>query len=133
MKKGISPVIAVVLLIAISVIASVGVWYWVGSYTGKPGVSGIKKTAEIIKCNTTHVYVQNNGQQKLDTTADVYNSNSIQVGYINFPSLVGGGINPGESAWVPIFNTSDEQTTPLDTGNYYLLSSQYQEKEFRCE
>ncbi len=34
--KGISPIVAVVLLIAISIIASVGVWYWVGTFTGKP-------------------------------------------------------------------------------------------------
>ena len=133
MKKGISPVVAIVLLIAIAVIASIGVWYWVGAYTGKPNVSGIKKTAEIIQCNRTHVYVQNNGEQKLDTTADIYNSNSIKVGYINFPAIAGGGIATGGSSWVPIYNTSDEQTTALDTGNYYLLSSGYQEKKFRCE
>ncbi len=33
--RGISPIVAVVLLIAISVIASVGVWYWVGTLTEK--------------------------------------------------------------------------------------------------
>ncbi len=132
MKKGISPVIAVVLLIAISVIAAVGVWYWVGSYTGKPGVSGLKKTAEIIKCNGTHVFVQNTGNQKLDTTADIYNSNDQLVGYINFPGLPNGGINPGDSSWVPIYNNSDQQTEPLAEGTYYLLSSNYQEKKFQC-
>ncbi len=133
MKKGISPVIAVVLLIAIAVIASVGVWYWVGSYTGKPGVSGMQKTAEVLKCNRTHVFVQNVGTQKLDTQAEIYDSNSIQRGYINFPGLAGGGIDPGESAWVPIYNSSDQQTQPISTGNYYLLASGYQEKKFRCE
>ncbi len=36
MKKGISPIVAVVLLIAIAVIAAVGLYFWVGSLTNKP-------------------------------------------------------------------------------------------------
>lgn len=36
MKKGISPIVAVVLLIAIAVIAAVGLYFWVGSYM-QPG------------------------------------------------------------------------------------------------
>ena len=133
MKKGISPVVAVVLLIAIAVIASVGVWYWVGSYTGKPNVSGMKKTAEIIKCNRTHVFVQNTGSQELDNNASIYDENGAEVGYINFAGIASGGIKPGASGWVPIYNTSNQQTEPLSIGQYKLLSTGYQEKIFRCE
>ncbi|MFW5902626.1 MAG: archaellin/type IV pilin N-terminal domain-containing protein [archaeon] len=45
MRKGISPVIAVVLLIAISVIAAVGVWYWVAGLADKPAGADYTQTA----------------------------------------------------------------------------------------
>jgi len=38
MKRGISPIVAVVLLIAISVIAAVGLYFWVGGLTGSRNV-----------------------------------------------------------------------------------------------
>ncbi len=40
--RGISPIVAVVLLIAISVIATVGVYYWIGSLTGKKATPNYK-------------------------------------------------------------------------------------------
>jgi flagellin-like protein len=36
MRKGVSPVVATVLLIAIAVIAAVAVWYWVSPMTSSP-------------------------------------------------------------------------------------------------
>ena len=51
MRKGISPIVAVVLLIAIAVIAAVGLYFWVGGLATKqptpstPIVIGAQKTA----------------------------------------------------------------------------------------
>jgi len=36
MQKGVSPVVAVTVLIMMAVLASVAVWYWVSAYTTKP-------------------------------------------------------------------------------------------------
>ena len=41
MRKGISPIVAVVLLIAIAVIAAVGLYFWVTTFTSSPS-SGAK-------------------------------------------------------------------------------------------
>jgi flagellin-like protein len=60
MRKGISPIVAVVLLIAIAVIAAVGLYFWVGGLatkqptTSRPGVI----TAN---CQAPNLYVTNTG------------------------------------------------------------------------
>ncbi len=75
MKKGISPIIAVVLLIAIAVIAAVGVYFWVGGIATKQPtpnppivinaiVAGIYKVGDT---ETTEILVQNLGSRPLTT------------------------------------------------------------------
>ena len=62
--KGISPVIATTLLIAIAVVGGVTAWYWVASYTAKPPLSEVTYRAFIV----SHVYTNstNNGCNALD-------------------------------------------------------------------
>ena len=55
MRKGISPVVAVVLLIAIAVIAAVGLYFWVGGLATKqptPDTPTIL-SAQKVSCNAT--------------------------------------------------------------------------------
>ncbi len=61
MQKGVSPVVATVLLIAIAVISAVAAWYWVSAYTAKPPlpetsqrgymVTGVYDNASVTGCN----------------------------------------------------------------------------------
>ena len=132
MKKGISPVVAVVLLVAIAVIASVGVWYWVGAYTGKPNVAGTEKSMTISECNGTHVYAQNSGEHKLDGVAAFYDSSKIHQGYLNFSALAGGGVTTDSANWVALYDTSSAQITTAISGSYYVLQSGYQQISFNC-
>ncbi len=54
MKKGISPIVAVVLLIAIAVIAAVGLYFWVGGLATKQPTPNPPATisAYAVKCGT---------------------------------------------------------------------------------
>ena len=76
MRKGISPVIAVVLLIAISVIAAVGVWYWVAELAAEPaGLGDDPVTLSVEDCDTTgdEVMIRNpTGTNLEDQTVRIY-------------------------------------------------------------
>ena len=56
MKKGISPIVAVVLLIAISVIAAVGLYFWVGGLATKQPTPSTPRTITTysVVCNTAN-------------------------------------------------------------------------------
>ncbi len=124
MKKGISPVVAVVLLIAIAVIAAVGVWYWVGAYTGQPNVTTSVKTFTVQKCNGTHVYVQNNGQEDLDSNVNIYDSSGTPNGAIAFGTT---SVSAGSSNWVAITGN-----TSAVSGSYEALGANIQTTPFSC-
>jgi flagellin-like protein len=56
MRNGVSPVVATVLLIAIAVIGSVAVWYWVSPYTSQPALPQSIVGTGIISTPVTGVY-----------------------------------------------------------------------------
>ncbi len=60
MRKGISPIVAVVLLIAIAVIAAVGLFYWVGGITTKQPTTEkpIVISAQGISCGVKNASVE---------------------------------------------------------------------------
>jgi len=64
MKAGVSPVVATVLLIAIAVIASVGVWFWVSSYTAKPPL--VETTFKAFTVVNAYKNSSNNGCKAID-------------------------------------------------------------------
>jgi flagellin-like protein len=73
MRKGISPVVAVVLLIAIAVIAAVAVWYWVSPMTGKPATADTtQKSVSITRCFSTGQYleIRNTGGMTIPTSTN---------------------------------------------------------------
>ena len=132
MKKGISPVVAVVLLIAIAVIASVGVWYWIGEFTDKPSVAGADKSLVVIECSGTAVFIQNIGNDKLDGSAAFFDGNNLQIGVLNFSAMAGGGIDVDDASWVDLYNMSGDAMSTEITGEYFILESGYQQVSFNC-
>lgn len=70
MKKGISPIVAVVLLIAISVIAAVGLYFWVTAFTTAPatGTTPYVITASCIGASSAYngtLFVYNTGTKTI--------------------------------------------------------------------
>jgi flagellin-like protein len=133
--KGISPVVATVLLIALAVIASVTAWFWISSYTVKPAlgtttlsgyvVTGVYKN--LSKDGCTGLDVKNTGGQAINNvafylkdylTGKTVGSNGTDPPYPAYINLT--NINPGASvffslnklgggAWAET-NISDEPT-----------------------
>ena len=105
MKRGISPIVAVVLLIAIAVIAAVGLYFWVGSLTGKQATPNTPKmiTANVI-CNQTGnstILITNIGTEKissLNTTLKTSDSN------VKIVDCSPNDISSGETASCTITN-----------------------------
>jgi len=112
--KGVSPVVATVLLVAIAVIASMSVWFWVSSYTAKPAlvettlggyvVTGAYKN--LSKDGCTGVSVQNTGGKVINNvalylkdylTGRTVGSNGTDSTYPAYVNLT--SINPGASAF----------------------------------
>ena len=72
MKSGVSPIIATVLLIAIAVITSVAVWYWVSPFSAKPGLSETGKGYAVVS-----VYRNSSGNGC--TALDVQNKGTSSI------------------------------------------------------
>ncbi|NYZ80182.1 hypothetical protein H0N95_02940, partial [Candidatus Micrarchaeota archaeon] len=121
--KGVSPVVATVLLIAIAVIAAIGVWYWVGAYTGKPAV-GVQQTAmSITSCDKSRVLLRNTGALSLTANADIFDSTGAAVGTINISEA--GTLPAGWVGYVNISNSSGATPGLVPAGVYSVIDSQY--------
>jgi flagellin-like protein len=134
MKKGIAPVVAVVVMIAIAVIAAMGVWYWVGSYTGKPATGGQQQIAfSSPDCNRTHIKIRNTGGVDLTEDAFIYDSNDgSPAGSINF-SLT--NVDAGKTAWVGLYDTSGAAYTGVSlipVSVYDVFDADYPDYTFNC-
>jgi len=73
MRKGVSPVVATVLLIAIAVISAVAVWYWVAPLTSAQPTPSTTQSAFIV----TSVY--KNGTSDGCGSMDVMNSGGVTI------------------------------------------------------
>jgi len=126
MRKGISPVIAVVLLIAISVIAAVGVWYWVAELAGQPaGLDHDQMAVSVEECNaeTTEnaLRIRNTGGVNIDdgTEAEIHPHDNATVDI---------GLNATEVAYRNL-----DGGDGLDTGTEYtLLADEIPAVTFTC-
>ena len=126
-SKGISPVVAVVLLIAIAVIAAVGVWYWVSAFTGKPPTGGQELIAISIEdCNGTHVRTRNIGAVTVDDAANIYNSTGTLVGFIHYNLTT---LSPMGIDFVEIINTSG--SLPF-SGTFDIVDPDFGSYKFTC-
>ena len=96
MKRGVSPVVAVVLLIAIAVVAAVGLYYWVTAFTTPSGSPAIP---EIIIASCIGAGEASNG------TLFISNSGTKTVNVVNVK--VGGAFKSFPNASIPVGGTYD--------------------------
>ncbi len=69
MKKGISPVVGTVILIAIAVIAATSIYFWLGHYTNKPYKPEITTlTASLASPKNRKILVANTGTEALNVS-----------------------------------------------------------------
>lgn len=107
MEKGISPIVAVVLLIAIAVIAAVGLYFWLGGLATKQGVPSAPRTitASISQCgsvaqNYTTVVISNTspeGSTAIQTAYDLIVVGGSGDEIINM-SQCNNQLRPGQQA-----------------------------------
>ena len=114
MKKGISPIVAVVLLIAIAVIAAVGLYFWVSAFTTTPATPTPPETltAACVGAGSNFngtLFISNTG-----TTTIADDDIGVRTGTITNNSLTGlGDIAPGGTLAVSaaqIYNGTDLTT-----------------------
>jgi len=135
MRKGVSPVVAIVLLIAIAVISAVAVWSWVSPLTSKPPTgSTTQYSISVLRCYP--------GSTGLTATIDIKNTGGVKISAQNFALIdasTGATINasntltgaqtlaPGET------NSSVNVTAPLTAGSSYALrAANFPDVRFTC-
>ena len=129
MKKGISPIVATVLLIAITVVSAMAVWFWLGNYTNQPVNTGQSfGTLTIKDCNGTSATVRNTGSVTLTANADLYKS-GILVAQLN---ISGKQLTTGAVGSVPIVNATNTSQVLYVTGTLKILDSDYNDYTFIC-
>jgi len=119
MQKGISPIVAVVLLIAIAVIAAVGLYFWVGGLATKQPTPATPNviTAQKISCvpethsnATMTVMMQNLGTTSLTANFTLYGDGSS-----NNATTTAVTINAGSQAPVSFGSLN------LTSGSSYMI------------
>ena len=119
MKKGVSPVVATVLLIAIAVISAVAVWYWVAPLTSAQATPSTAQYAFVVTSAYKNSTIGN------CTTMDVKNSGGITItGPVAFDirTLTGGSMNRTvnvtalTSGTTSNYNISSSQTNTISNG-----------------
>ena len=126
MRKGVSPVVAIVMLIAISVISAVAVWYWINPMTGKPATAETtQKTITVEECYSQSgtLRVRNSGGYTLvNQTFEIYMAAAgTPTGY----NMTVDSLNPGES--------KVRNATGVAFGIQYFLRAQgYPDAYFTC-
>jgi len=131
MRKGVSPVVAIVLLIAIAVISAVAVWSWVAPLTGKPPTGSTTQYIVSVK----HCYPEGN-------TIDLRNDAALTITSQNF-SLVDtqtGAILNASGAFTSLLTIAPGATSSnvavawdIVAGSSYTLRAQnFPDHKFVC-
>ncbi|MFC2175093.1 archaellin/type IV pilin N-terminal domain-containing protein [archaeon] len=126
MKKGISPIVAVVLLIAIAVIAAVGLYFWVGGLATKQPTptTPIVITAQRVSCNTTDAGNLTALVQNLDPSTTLYVS--LYVTADDGTTVENGtvvNIAPSEQGQVEFGITADEVGNFVSGSTYTIYGA----------
>lgn len=124
--KAVSPVVATVLLIAISVVAVVGIWSWLATFAENPNPDTDNTVFSVEMCNLTHAKIRNTGGVTIKEDADFYNESDIFIGVLNI-SQITGGMKAGNYTFVEITNTSE-----MTAGIYTVVDSDYDIMKFTC-
>jgi flagellin-like protein len=129
MTKGVSPVVAIVLLIAIAVISAVAVWSWIGPLTSKPPTgSTTQYSLAVLKCypTTNAIDLQNTGGVKISgqSFALIDKSSGAELTATGIP---GQTLTPGQT------NSSVTVAYDITAGSSYALRAQnFPDVEFTC-
>jgi hypothetical protein len=125
--KGVSPVVAIILIVAISVLASVSVWYWTNPLMSKPStIEKSQKTITIEECYpgdtlTSRLLIRNSGGLQFSAQFDVYlkttgNKHCSSTGATYNGTYNVLNLDPGRTS--VIYATGD---CDLDAGTTYIL------------
>lgn len=136
MNRGMSPIVSVILLVAISVLTSVAIWFWVSPMTSKP--SGLPQTdstnmeAYVQFCDAAGkvVSITNKGTRTIpeNTILQILNgTNGEYTGcFLNVTPSLGVGANT-------IKAVMPQTCTSMRQGAYYILrKSGYLDSYFAC-
>jgi len=140
MKRGISPVIAVVLMIAIAVVAATGVWYWVAELGAKPAGAQTEQPQFIIEqCEITNdtaadIRVRNTGGTMINHENVSIYEGVTEISQIDFTEAPGGALNPGDITYFTI--QYDEEEAPsqgFQSGvEYTIVDGDFPARNFDC-
>ena len=136
MRKGVSPVVATVLLIAIAVIAAVAVWYWVSPMTGSQptpatsqyGYAVVNKYMNSTSTGCNRVDIKNSGGLTLPTNTIFeirYQTNGSETyKYLN----ISYALSPGQTSLYNMTNSSymhlaASGANSIPLGTYVLRAS----------
>jgi flagellin-like protein len=141
MRKGVSPVVAIVLLIAIAVIAAVAVWYWVSPMTSKPATAETtQKTISVVACypDTDSFIITNSGGYTLPSTQtfDLYTgADGVDTGSdVNISYIVSVGLTPGNSTGInaSVAATGGGKYNLAGGTQYFLRAAGFPDAYFTC-
>ncbi|GEM_PF-4964426 len=121
--KGLSPIIAMVLFIAITVIAGISVYYWVLPYAEKPVLPDTVYRSLIVQsCEGNVIQVKNGGALVIrNTNFTVYNSTGGEVAWFYVSEL-----DVGETSYF------DMNASLPGSREYTISQTGYQSVSFPC-
>jgi flagellin-like protein len=129
MRKGVSPVVAIVLLIAIAVIAAVAVWYWVSPMTSKPATAETtQKTVTVEECyaDANSIFLRNSGGYTLSGQAfDIF---VASTGVDSTSDITGVSLAPGNAS----SHTASGGYDLAAGTQYFLRTTGFPDAYFTC-
>jgi flagellin-like protein len=119
MKKGVSPVVATVLLIAIAVISAVAVWYWVAPLTSS------QPTGSTTQYGLTIPFAYSNSTSGVNcVTMDFKNTGGATIpAGITFEVRYSGNGSQASAGTSYKYVNITSSLAPGATSNYYILSA----------
>jgi len=130
MDKGISPVIAVVLLIAISMVASIAVWYWMADVGAKPeGIEREEMEVRVEDCDSEYDQIKLRNTGGVPVTDDLDIRHQVE-GNIGTLELRKQRLDSQEVRYI-LANMQDNET--LKYGEEYEILGRIPTVPFICE
>lgn len=106
-RKALSPVVASIILIAVTVAVSIAVAAWMGSMTtGFMATEELKITNVAFDSNTATIYVRNTGSTTI-TISEVYINNQI----ISNPTIVSASLAPNGNTTITVTGDFEDGTS----------------------
>jgi flagellin-like protein len=134
MKKGVSPVVATVLLIAIAVISAVAVWYWVAPLTSSQPTGSTTQygmTVPVAYSNSTTIPncttldIKNTGGATIPAgiVFEIRYSGNGSISSAGRHVFIGPALAPGATLNYNVSTNTAANRTTVEPGSYKLLAS----------